>query len=281
MDGRVGQEAFSLERELESSGKFSPDAVLAARSTRAGFMRRAGLGAGAVVAAGALGSPAAALAKTARSSVNDTQTILNVATSAEVLATIVNTVGFERGLGGDQVTQRNIRAAAREELIHYQVLVASGGVAASKKVWVPDAVFANRTSFLSTLEVGDQIFVNAYLLGTLTFGNAGNGTLALVTAEFMGVEGVHRALARQSLGKLGNDRVFMKLDDPEQAPGAPNKGQPGFTNILDAVSQLQAAGFNFGAQGASPGSFYDFEEVSRRTPQDGDVDQRTPDTPGH
>jgi hypothetical protein len=39
----------------------------------------------------------------------------------------------------------------------------------------------------------------------------------------MGVEAVHRALARQSLGKLGNDRIFMKYDQVEKAPDAPNK----------------------------------------------------------
>ncbi len=209
---------------------------------------------------------------------NDPKTILAVAATAEVLATIVNTVGFELGLGGDAVTQRNIKAAAREELIHYQVLVASGGKPASKKIWIPDSVFANRTNFLSTLEVGDQIFVNAYMVGTLTFGNAGNGTLALITSEFMGAEAVHRALARQSLGKLGNDRVFMKLDDPEGAKDAPNAGQRGFCDILVAVAQLQAAGFGFGEAGAHPGKFYDFDEVSRRTPDDPDVNQRTPDT---
>jgi hypothetical protein len=217
----------------------------------------------------------------ARATDNDTQTILNVAVSGEVLATIVTTVGFELGLGGDAVTQRNVGAAAREELIHYQVLVASGGVPASKQIWVPDAVFANRTNFLSTIEVGDQIFINAYLIATLTFGNAGNGTLATVAAEFMGVEGVHRALARQALGKLGNDRVFMKLDDPEGAPDAPNRGTPGFCDILTAVSQLQAAGFGFGEQGSLPGKFYDFDAVSAHTPDDPDINQRTPDTCDH
>jgi hypothetical protein len=95
----------------------------------------------------------------------------------------------------------------------------------TKKIWVPDAVFASRTRPLSTLEVGDQIFVNAYLLGTITFGLKGLDIEAAVAAEFMGVEAVHRALARQSLGKLGNDRVFMKLDDKEGAPDAPNWGQ--------------------------------------------------------
>jgi len=221
----------------------------------------------------------------AQMAANDPQTILNVAATAEVLATIVNTVGFERlgargkrrpdkaggglddvvrhllgsGRDGkradrlDEVTTRNIAAAAREELIHYDVLVSSGvgGQALTKRIWVPDEVFASPRNLLETLEVGDQIFVNAYLIGTTAYGNAGNGTLARYTAEFMGVEGVHRALARQSLGKLGNDRVFMVYE---------------FTDILEAVARLQAAGFGFGAPGSKPGVFYEFDEVRRRTP---------------
>jgi len=135
----------------------------------------------------------------------------------------------------------------------------------------------DRTSFLSTLEVGDQIFCNAYLIGTAAFGFAGLGQQAVVAAEFMGVEAVHRALARQSLGKLGNDRVFIRADNREEAPDAPNPGQLGFNHIGSAVTQLQAAGFGFGAKGAEPGSFYSFEEVRRRTPDDPDVNTRFPD----
>ena len=181
---------------------------------------------------------------------NDVQTILNVAATAEVLATIVNTVGANRGLGGDAVTQLNIEAAAREELIHYQVLLTYGAVPITKKIWVPDAVFASRTNLLETLVAGDQIFVNAYLIGVSCFCQV-DGALATVPAEFMGVEAVHRALALQSLGRLGNDRVFMRVD---------------FTDILEAVSQLQAAGFGFGSPGAKPGKFYKFDKVSQDTP---------------
>lgn len=207
----------------------------------------------------------------------DTQKILNVATTAEVLATIVNTVGFRRNLGGDAVTQRNIKAAAREELVHYRVLREFGGNPLTKRIWVPDAVFASRANLLNTLQVGDQIFVNAYLLATKVFGDAGEGGLAMVAAEFMGVEAVHRALARQSLGLLGNDRVFMKFDAKERAPGAPNRGQPGFDHIGRAVVQLQAAGFGFGAQGATPGRFFHFDEVKQRTPNDPDLNTFRPD----
>ena len=230
---------------------------------------------------GLLAAPAVAFAtkgKSRKGHTNDPQTILNVAATAEVLATIVNTVGFEKGLGDDAVTQRNIAAAAREELIHYQVLVSPdvGGKAITKKIWVPDAVFASRTSLLSTLEVGDQIFINAYLIGVQAFGTAGNGALAATAAEFMGVEAVHRALARQSLGKLGNDRVFMRYNQKEEARDAPNFGQEGFCDILDAVAQLQGAGFGFGAPGATPGRFYEFDEVSPRTPDDPDLNTKMP-----
>ncbi|MDX6556778.1 MAG: hypothetical protein QOD86_2973 [Miltoncostaeaceae bacterium] len=226
---------------------------------------------------GLLSVPGLAMAQKAVAG-NDPQTILNIAATAEVLATIVNTVGWEKGLGTDDVTQGNIAAAAREELIHYNVLISKGvgGRPLTKKIWVPDAVFADRTSLLSTLEVGDQIFINAYLIGVTTFGQAGNGTLARIAAEFMGAEAVHRALARQSLGKLGNDRVFMKYSQRETAKGAPNKGSVGFTKIGVAAEQLQAAGFGFGAKGATPGRFYDFDAVSKRTPNPAGVNTPTP-----
>jgi hypothetical protein len=227
---------------------------------------------------GLLGLPQTSLARSGRTGINDPQTILNVAATAEVLATIVNTVGYERRPGPiDAVTHRNLRAAAREELVHYNVLVANGGKAITKKIWIPDAVFRTRLGLLSTLQAGDQVFVNAYLIATKTWGDLGNGALATVAAEFMGVEAVHRALARQSLGLLGNDRVFMKFDQPETAFGAPNVGQPGFDDILGAVDQLKGFGFGFGEKGANPGRFYDFDVVSKRTPNDRDLNTFEPD----
>ncbi len=214
---------------------------------------------------GLMGLPSvASAANGSTSGNNDPQTILNVAATAEVLATIVNTEGYVRGLGRDAVTQRNIRAAAREELIHYNVLVASGAKALTKKIWIPDAVFASRTGLLKALEVGDQIFINAYLIGTTAFARAGgrtNAKFARFTGEFMGAEAVHRALARQSLGKLGNDRAFMKFS---------------FTRIERAVTLLQRAGFGFGKQGATPGAFYAFNDVRKRTPNPVNVRTRKP-----
>ncbi|MDQ3090223.1 MAG: hypothetical protein M3R46_00890 [Actinomycetota bacterium] len=214
---------------------------------------------------------------------NTPQTILNIAATAEVLATIVNTVGAERvQLSG--LERQNVESAAFEEKIHYQVLVSDdvGGEALTKRIWVPDAVFASRSGLFGTLAVGDQVFINAYLLATTVFARGGTGIqsrYARFAAEFMGVEAVHRALAIQALSgntTTGNDRAFMKFSQTEQATTVPNTGAPGFTRIDAAVEQLQGAGFGFGEEGASPGAFYEYDEVSARTPEPSVVNTRTP-----
>ena len=244
------------------------------------------LGATATVGSlGLLGLPTGAFAsKKANNGNNTPENILNIAATAEVLATIVNTVALEK-LYFDRTTRQNLAAAAREELIHYQVLTSPGFGAKplTKRIWVPDEVFYGRRNLLGTLIVGDQIFVNAYMIGTTVFGDAGQGNLARIASEFMGAEAVHRALARQSLGQLsgqyegllGNDRVFMKYDQNEEAFG-PGQGMPGFTDITVAVAQLQAAGFGFGEKGSKRGRFYDFDSVSQRTPNPREVNTRTP-----
>ena len=231
-------------------------------------------GAGAVVGGmGLLGVAGDAVAKTLKNSPNTVENITTVAATAEVLATIVNTVGYER-VPLDDTTKRNIAAAAIEEKIHYETLIskAVGAKPATKRIWVPDEVFSSKENFLTTLVVGDQIFINAYLIGVTAFARAGKLTgsrFARFAAEFMGAEAVHRALALQSLGKLGNDRVFMRFGGREEAPGLPTTGSDGFYDIRDAVTQLESAGFGFGKQGSKAGQFYEYDEVSPRTPDPG------------
>ena len=75
-------------------------------ATRRKFVAGAGVALGGMGLLGLSAGAEDAMAK------NDAQTILNVATTAEVLATIVNTVGAER-VGLDAVTKLNVQAAAR------------------------------------------------------------------------------------------------------------------------------------------------------------------------
>ena len=197
-------------------------------ATRRALINSAAGLAGGVAVLGALGGVAEAKSgwwgHPKRNGGDSPQTILNIAATAEVLATIVNTIGYQK-VSLDAVTKRNVGAAAREELIHYNVLTSLGAKPLTKKIWVPDAVFKDASGLLNTLQVGDQIFVNAYLIATKRFAQLHKPDYAVIAAEFMGVEAVHRALARQSLGQLGNDRVFMKYEQKETAPGAPNQGR--------------------------------------------------------
>jgi hypothetical protein len=215
--------------------------------------------AGAIGGLGLLSLPAKALAA------NDAQTILNIAATAEVLATIVNTEGARKVHFSSPVTKRNVLDAAYQELDHYNVLTSAlGAKPATKKIWIPDALFASEHNLLSGLVFGDGVFVNAYQIGITAFGNAGKGTYARYAAEIMGIESVHRALALQSLGKPGNDQAF--------ASGSTKY----FTKIEHAVALLQGAGFGFGAKGKGPGRFYDFDQVKKHTQHRREVHQLSP-----
>ena len=208
---------------------------------------------------------------------NSVANITTVAATAEVLATIVNTLGAERLAGQlDAVTLRNIRAAAQQEKNHYELLTSSavGGKAATLSIHVPDEVFASPIALLKTLAVGDQVFINAYLLANTVFARLGTlkgSQFARYTAEIMAVESVHRALALQSLGMLGNDRVYAKFAQREAVTGLATSDTPGFYRILDAVTMLESAGFGFGKAGSKPGQMYDYATVSARTPSDPQV----------
>jgi Ferritin-like domain len=217
--------------------------------------------AGVIGSMGMLTLPGQALAK-ARA--NDAQTILNVAATAEVLATIVNTKGAQKVHFSKSVTRRNVLDAAYQELDHYNVLVSLGAKPVTKTIWIPDALFHNEHNLLNGLVFGDGVFVNAYQIGITAFGNGGSGTNARYAAEIMGVESVHRALALQSLGKPGNDQAFASGSTPY------------FTDIMTAVSLLEGAGFGFGAKGKQPGRFYDFDVVKHQTASRPEVHQLKP-----
>jgi hypothetical protein len=238
-----------------SAGRGSP------RTSRRELLRAAGAGAAGLALVGASDAGAATFAGGGGA----TQEVLNVAATVEVLTTIVTTTALQK-LTLPQAAVDTIGAASREELDHYLVLTKQfGGRAATHRVWVPDAVFANPTALFQTLVVGEQICINLYLVATTIWAQAGHVRLARAGAELVGNEAVHRALARQALGLQPNDRAFMKFDQVEEADG-PGRGAKGFTTPAAAIASFEAAGVGFGAPGAGPGAFYDFATVRQLTP---------------
>lgn len=216
-----------------------------------------------------------------QNSTNTVEKIAAVAATAEVLATIVNTVGAEKLANKlDKVTLRNVRAAAQQEKNHFELLTskAVGGKPVTKTIFVPNEIFDSPKNLLTALVVGDQVFINAYLLATTVFARQGTLTgskFARYTAEIMAVESVHRALALQSIGKLGNDRAYAKFGQREAVADLPTTNQGGFYKIEDAVTVLESAGFGFGKEGSKPGTAYEYDAVSQRTPTDQDVNTIT------
>jgi hypothetical protein len=217
------------------------------------------------VLAAALAAVPGASARPGRRHGGRVQEVLNVAATVEVLTTIVTTTALQK-LSLPQAAVDTVGAASREELDHYQVLTSQfGGRAATHRIWVPDAVFASPTALFQTLVVGEQICIDLYLVATTVWAESGSPFLARVGAELVGNEGVHRALARQALGLQPNDRAFMKYDQSDQADG-PGNGTLGFTTARGAIRSFEAAGVGFGAMGAAPGAFYDFDVVRQNTP---------------
>ncbi len=88
------------------------------------------------------------------------------------------------------------------------------------------------------------------------------------------MEAVLRALARQSLGLLGNDRAFIRFRQAEEAERAPDLGRPGFIDVRAAFVRRAAASVGFGERTAAPGAFYDVRQLRRRTPDPADVNTR-------
>ena len=97
---------------------------------------------------------------------------------------------------------------------------------------------------------------------------------ARYAAEIMATEAVHRALALQSLGKLGNDRVYAKFAQREEVTGLPTTGSAAstrsWTPSRPRVGRLR---LRQGRQQARP--MYSYDEVSARTPTDPDVNTIT------
>jgi hypothetical protein len=194
-------------------------------STRRTLVKTTAAALGSMGLLGIASSDAFAAVKT--DGANSVENITTVAATAEVLATIVNTVGPEKlGSKLDAVTARNVRAAAQQEKNHYELLTSAGvgGKPATTTIYVPDEVFASKANLLTTLVVGDQVFINAYLLATTVFARQGTlsgSKFARYAAEIMATEAVHRALALQSLGMLGNVASTRSSRSASRSRGSP------------------------------------------------------------
>ncbi len=206
-----------------------------------GFTRRTLLRRAAVTAAVATAAaPAEALAKSSSGDINQ---IINTAITAEALAVTYLTGLIEHASKtGVSKFAHVLKAANAAEYDHYKALKSLGAKPITTKFWAPDAFFKPGEPF-KVLEIAETLFVDAYLIATTTFAQAGKPSLARYAGEIGGVEAQHLALVRFAQKQLPDDRAFQAYTIP---------------SISGVVAALEKAGVGFGKPGAKPGKFYTF-----------------------
>jgi hypothetical protein len=99
---------------------------------------------------------------------------------------------------------------------------------------------------------GETLFTNTYLIGVTTFAATGRSTFARYMAELAAVESEHRVLAQ----------TLINASPPNNLGFA----QFQFDRVDAIQAALEGAGFGFGKQGSSAGSFYTFPERAMAPP---------------
>jgi hypothetical protein len=208
-----------------------------------GLTRRALLGrAAATAAVVSAGAPGLALAQSASTTPQVAQ-IINTAVTAEALA-VTYLTGLIQDASKTGVSKfvDVLKAANAAEYDHYKALMSLGAKPLTTKFWAPDAFFAPGAPF-KVLETAETLFVNAYLIGTTTFAQAGKVDYARYAGEIAGVEAQHLALVRFAQNELPDDRSFQSY---------------AIKDINGIVASLEMAGVGFGKPGKMPGKFYTF-----------------------
>jgi hypothetical protein len=128
----------------------------------------------------------------------------------------------------------------------------------TRKFWIPDGVFGGSGNTVSLTAVGnalvfgETLFVDTYLIGVTAFAAAGRSKFARYAAELAGVESEHRVLAQ----------TLISASPPNNLGFA----QFRFDQVSAIQGALEGAGFGFGRQGTSPGSFYTFPQPPMSPP---------------
>jgi demethoxyubiquinone hydroxylase (CLK1/Coq7/Cat5 family) len=194
----------SLE-ELDLDGAIRETAAKVDGNTRAAFLKKAGVGAGAVVGSSAFFGvlPSIASAGVAASDV----AILNYALTLEYLeAEFYNQARLNKVANGDKDLQSFVNVVARDEAQHVDALKAALGTkAVAKPRFDFQDTVTNRKKFVATAQVLEDTGVAAYL-GQL--GNIKSQAVLAAAGSMMPVEARHAAWIRQIAGAAPAPAAF-------------------------------------------------------------------------
>jgi hypothetical protein len=181
----------------------------------------------------------------------DRQALLDFLVTQEQFGVVAVGAAIERAPGTpSEAFLPVLRSAVTAEYHHVTALEALGGRALTSRFWIPEAAFGDGgPGLFATLEAVETIEVSMYGVGVDAFAHSADADAARLCAQALGVEAVHRALARFAQGQLGgevvvpNDVGFENFDWP---------------TIAQVRAALEGLGIGYDAEGVGPGDFYDY-----------------------
>lgn len=156
---------------------------------------------------------------------DDLQTIINLASTAELFATThyLAAINGKLSLADKQVDY--LKAGFLAEQDHLELLQSLGAKPVVTEFYVPETLFSDQKLFAAVTELAETTFVGAYLAATRIFSqSADTSKYAVTTAQIAAVEAEHRALVRQIGGLLPNNISYAQYT---------------LHNVSDAVPVLQ------------------------------------------
>ncbi|MDQ2740833.1 MAG: ferritin-like domain-containing protein [Chloroflexota bacterium] len=136
--------------------------------------------------------------------------IFNIASTAEVFAVTLLTAAVNNAttIGLKGLILQTVQAALAEEQDHLDFLLTLGATPLTMTFTVPDPkILTDYTTFFSTLEGIEDLFIAAYMTATREFAELGQPTLAKFAYQIGGTEAEHRVVVRAALALNGNDHT--------------------------------------------------------------------------
>ncbi|MDP9728678.1 MULTISPECIES: ferritin-like domain-containing protein [Alicyclobacillus] len=192
------------------------------RTTRREFLKKAGF-MGAAVTLGGLAEPIlSGPTKVFAATAEPTQEIINLALTAEQLATTFYYNGVMNAatlpVTNNQDNQPYLRAALDEENIHAQILSGAGAKSVAgdnPKFYFPKGTFTSDQTFAAVLEALETAFIEAYLAAIYQFASNGRNDLAQLAGQIMGVEAEHRVLGRVITNESVPNNISLEKAPPK------------------------------------------------------------------
>jgi hypothetical protein len=159
---------------------------------------------------------------------DDTQTVINLAATAELFATThyLAAINNAEALGFGEAQVNYLKAGFLAEQDHLELLMSLGAQTVAGEFYVPETLFSDVALFATISEVAETTFIAAYLAATRIFAAQGpdSAAFAVSTAQIAAVEAEHRAMVRQIGGLLPNNLPYAQYQ---------------FDNVRDAVPVLE------------------------------------------